>query len=182
VTKNIFIASLDVFAGNDTMVIQNTPFPLQAQNTWTGSSQLNILWTPSNGLSNPTILKPTAAIQDDTRYIVTVTSAEGCRDADTVNLKVFKGSAIYVPTGFTPNADGRNDLLRPAYIGIKSLQYFRVYNRWGELVFETQDTGKGWDGNFLGKQLGTGTFVWVVAATDFVGKKYNLQGTTTLIR
>jgi gliding motility-associated-like protein len=182
VTKNISIYSLNVFAGNDTMVIQNTPFLFQTQNSWSGNGQLNILWTPSSGLSNSTILNPTATIQDDERYIITVTSAEGCRDADTINLKVFKGSAIYVPSGFTPNHDGRNDLLRPSYIGIRSLQYFRVYSRWGELVFETQDTGKGWDGNFQGKQLGTGTFVWVIAATDFVGKKYNLKGTTTIIR
>jgi gliding motility-associated-like protein len=182
VTKNIFISFLDVSAGNDTIVLQNTPFLLHTSDYWTGSSPLIFQWSPATGLDNPNVMFPTATIQDDTRYIVTVTSQEGCRDIDTVYLKVFKGSAIYVPTGFTPNHDGKNDLLRPAYVGIKSLQYFKVFNRWGELVFETEDMGKGWDGNFQGKQLGTGTFVWVIAATDYVGKKYNLKGTTTIIR
>jgi gliding motility-associated-like protein len=99
-----------------------------------------------------------------------------------VKITVFKGSAVYVPTGFTPNNDGKNDILRPTYIGIRQLDYFRVYNRWGQLIFSTNNTGLGWDGTIRGQKQQTGTFVWMVKAIDYAGKVYELKGTTTLIR
>ena len=60
---------------------------------------------------------------------------------------------IYVPNAFTPNKDGLNDLLKPFMIGIRELKYFRIFNRWGQLVFETQDPNNGWDGRIKAFQF-----------------------------
>jgi gliding motility-associated-like protein len=89
---------------------------------------------------------------------------------------------VYVPTGFTPNGDGRNDVLRPYLAAIKELSFFSVYNRWGQLVFTTNQPGNGWDGTINGIQQPVGTYVWRLKAVDVVGNVYIRQGTTTLIR
>jgi gliding motility-associated-like protein len=63
-----------------------------------------------------------------------------------------------------------------------TIEYFRIYNRWGQLVFSTTINGKGWDGRINGKEQGTGVYVWVVKGTDFTGKVVAAKGTVTLIR
>jgi gliding motility-associated-like protein len=163
-------------AGPDTIIIKDEPFQLQ------GSGGNFYSWSPSTGLNDATLQNPTTVLQDDIRYTVTVTTAEGCVDEDEINITVFKGSAIYVPNGFTPNNDGLNDRLKPYYIGIRTLDFFQVYNRWGELLFSTKDLGAGWNGMYKGQEQPTGTFVWILKATDFVGKVYQLKGTSTIIR
>ena len=122
------------------------------------------------------------SIDDDETYVITAISSEGCEARDTVNIKVFKGSAVYVPTGFTPNGDGRNDFLRGLYIGIKKVHYLRIYNRWGQLVFSTNSLTEGWDGTIKGNKQQTGTYVWMLKAEDLAGKIYEMKGTSTLIR
>ena len=76
-------------------------------------------------------------------YTLTVTTAEGCTDTDDIAITVFKESRVYVPSGFSPNGDGRNDRIMPYLVGIRSLDYFQVYNRWGQLVFQTKAAGQG---------------------------------------
>jgi gliding motility-associated-like protein len=89
---------------------------------------------------------------------------------------------VFVPSAFTPNGDGRNDQLRPIAVGITHIDYFRVYNRWGELVFSTTTNGKGWDGTVNGKPQQTNTYAWIVQAIDYTGKTFFQKGTVTLIR
>ena len=163
-------------AGNDTLIFLNDLLPLQA----TGGAVYQ--WTPATGLSNPNIANPVADIQDDMTYKVTVTSAEGCKDEDEIRITVFKGSNVFVPSAFTPNGDGLNDLLRPGLIGIKTLEQFSVYNRWGQRLFLTHAMNHGWDGRFDGKAQPAGVYVWMLHAVDYVGKSYELRGTVTLIR
>ena len=106
-----------------------------------------------------------------------------CVDSAFITVKVFSTRpTVFVPTAFTPNSDGRNDRLRPIAAGIKDIEYFNVYNRWGELVFSTRRNGEGWDGSVNGQPQGTGTFVWVVKATDYNGSAYFQKGVSTLIR
>ena len=139
-------------------------------------------WSPSMGLNDASIADPTASLQDDITYTLTVTTAESCKDIDEVHITVFKGSAIYIPNAFTPNHDGLNDRLKPYYVGIKKLDFFTIYNRWGELVFTTNDLAAGWDGRQKETDVGTGSFVWILQAVDYVGKVYHLKGTAILIR
>jgi gliding motility-associated-like protein len=182
VTKNIEVAYIFIQAPNDTTVLPNLPFQVKVAFGGTATGVPSFLWTPSTGLSNPVSWVPTVTISDDITYIVKGTTPQGCVALDTVNIKVFKGSAVYVPTGFTPNDDGRNDLLRGLYIGIKKVYYFKVYNRWGQEIFSTTSLIEGWDGTIRGVKQPTGTYVWMLKAEDLAGKIYEMKGISTLIR
>lgn len=183
-TVPVAINQIIARAGNDTIVIKDVPFQLRSGYTIFGdpNTTLSYLWTPSIGLNDPTLLSPLTTLQDDREYQLTISTPEGCRAKDTVKITVFKGSAIYVPSGFTPNNDGLNERLKPYYIGITSLDYFQVFNRWGQLVFTTKDLGAGWNGVHKGLQQPSGTYVWILQATDFVGKVYKMKGTSTIVR
>jgi gliding motility-associated-like protein len=95
-----------------------------------------------------------------------------------VLIKTFKGPAIYVPSAFTPNGDGKNEMLRPVYVGIRELRQFAVFNRWGQMVFATRERDKGWEG----RSALPGTYVWLVQAVDATGRPMTEKGTVTLIR
>lgn len=176
VSNTIFINQSYAFAGNDTTVVSNIPFTLH------GLGEGNFKWWPSDGLNDNTSPNPEATISQDKTYELTVTTAEGCVAKDTINVSVFKGSAVYVPNAFTPDNNGLNDRLKPMYIGIKKLHYFTIYNRWGQTVFTTSNTGQEWDGYMNGKPAATGTYIYIVKAEDIAGKVYQLKGTVTLIR
>ena len=85
-------------------------------------------------------------------------------------------------SAFTPNGDGLNDILHPAYVGITRLKKFAVYDRWGKLVFSTSDMKKGWDGTADGKLSATGTYVWIAQAENYLQQPITLKGTVTVIR
>ena len=117
-------------------------------------------------------------------YLVTVTDQAGCFDTASITIRVYKtGPEIFVPTGFTPNGDGRNDVFRPIYVGMKAIDYFQVYNRWGGLIYSHKlDDGQGWDGTIKGLKQNTGTFIWMVRATDIIGNVHFKKGTVLLVR
>lgn len=174
--KNIFINEVNANAGEDMTVLKNTAFQLN------GTGGTNYLWTPSTGLSDPMSGSTAALLQQDITYTLQVTSNEGCTDTDDIYIKVIDKSEIYIPTAFTPNNDGLNDLLRPAYIGITQVEFFAVYNCWGKMVFSTREQGKGWDGSIDGKQAATDSYVWIVKGTDILGNIIEKKGSVVLIR
>ena len=94
---------------------------------------------------------------------------QGCESFDTLVIKIYKGPEIYVPNTFSPNNDDLNDIFRVIPVGIIDFKYFKVYNRWGKLIFSTSDYNVGWDGTFKGSQQPQDVYVWIVAATDFKG-------------
>ena len=167
-------------AGRDTMIVFGQPLQLNA------SGGENYLWTPATYLNNISVSNPVARINstiDSMRYKVYVTDLLGCLDSSTILVKIFRTNPqIFVPTGFTPNGDGRNDVLKPIAVGIERIEYFRVYNRWGQLVFSTTVNGQGWNGEIGGKPQTTNTYVWLVQAVDYTGKPIFQKGTSTLIR
>ncbi len=174
------LPKVNASAGRDTMIVAGQPLQLQA------SGGENYQWTPPTGLNNVTISNPLARLNidsDSIRYKVYVTDLLGCLDSASILVKIFRTNPkIFVPTGFTPNGDGRNDYLKPIAVGVKEIEYFRVYNRWGQLVFTTTSNEHGWDGKIGGKPQTTNTFVWVVKAIDYTGKPIFEKGTSTLIR
>ncbi|HXO76613.1 MAG TPA: T9SS type B sorting domain-containing protein, partial [Puia sp.] len=89
---------------------------------------------------------------------------------------------IYVPKVFTPNNDGTNDLLKPILVGIQNFHYFSVYNRWGNLIYTTQDPNQGWDGTFKGVAQPVETYLWMAEGIDVTGKKIVAKGMTSLVR
>lgn len=174
------LPKIQPFAGRDTAVIIGQPLQFNAE------GGLSYLWTPSTGLSNPGIANPIGIYDgsfDDIRYRVDVFNAAGCFDSAFIHVKIFKTvPSIFVPTAFTPNNDGLNDVIRPIAVGMKEIRYFRIYNRWGQLVFHTTTNGQGWDGRINGSPQATNVFVWMVSATDYLGNPYFRKGTVTLIR
>lgn len=176
VSKNLFINAANANAGNDTLVASNTIFQLN------GSGGSSYSWSPTIGLSDPNIANPTGKISADTKYLLTAKTVEGCVDTASVKVTIFKGSAIYVPSAFTPNNDGLNDIIKPYYVSIKSLSYFTIYNRWGQKVFSTSDLNKGWDGLSKNNEQVVGSYVWVLRAVDAIGKIYNLKGSFVLLK
>lgn len=116
-------------------------------------------------------------------YTVEIITAAGCITVDTQLVKIGKKMDIYVPSGFTPNGDGKNDVLRPTLMGIKELKSFKVFNRWGELIFETQKEYEGWDGKVKGLlPQQTDVFVWTAEAIGADGTTITRKGTSVLIR
>lgn len=164
----------------DTTVVVGQPLQLLA------SGAASYQWSPQDYLSSTVIAGPVARFTSETpgfRYKVVATSTAGCKDSALVLVRVFKsGPAVYVPTAFTPNNDGRNDLLFPIAAGMRSIRYFNIYNRWGQLVFSTQRNGHGWDGRINGQLQTTATYVWTVSAVDYNGNNYFQKGLSTLIR
>ncbi|MBL0883068.1 MAG: gliding motility-associated C-terminal domain-containing protein, partial [Chitinophagaceae bacterium] len=180
-TVTIFVTQpLTAYAGRDTFVVAGRPVQLSAE------GGTNYLWTPTTGLDNPTIASPIVTLPetiDSIRYIVRAIGAGGCYDEDDVIVRVFKtGPDLFVPSAFTPNGDGRNDIIRPVGVGVATLQYFRIYNRWGQLLFSTNQTGKGWDGTFNGTSQPPGTYVFEAVGTDQLGNRIYKKGTIVLIR
>ncbi len=167
-------------AGRDTSVILGQPLQLQ------GTGGVSYTWSPPIGLNNTNIANPIAIYRspiDSVRYKLVVRDGTGCADSAFVTVRIFRTPvSIFVPTAFTPNGDGLNDLARPISVGIQKINYFTIYNRWGEVVFSTNRDRHGWNGVYKGQPQGTGVFVWMVSAIDYEGNPYFNKGTVTLIR
>jgi hypothetical protein len=175
-----------VDAGDDTSVVVGEPLQLKAtSNDTTTPAGDSFVWTPIIGLNNPNIYDPVGIYTSETdsvRYYVTATSMYGCTGTGTMLVKVFKtGPDIFVPNAFTPGG-ATNNLFRPVPVGISSLSFFRVYNREGQLVYETKRIGDGWDGYINGHMEVTGTYVWMVQGTTYTGKIVSRKGTVILVR
>jgi gliding motility-associated-like protein len=168
------------FAGNDTAILVNQPLQLSA----TGGTLYS--WSPEFGLSNPAIANPIALIQDpidSIRYRVKVSVPGGCSASDDILVKVFNsGPDIFIPSAFTPNQDGLNDILKPFPVGIQQFLFFTVYNRWGQVMYTSKEINKGWDGKFSGLPQPPGTYVFSAEGIDYLGKRILKKGTTVLIR
>lgn len=141
-----------------------------------------VLWQPATNLNNPSSYTPEFIGNTETVYKIELKTKSGCVTVDTQLVKINKEIVIYVPNAFTPNNDGLNDFLKPFMIGIKELKYFRVFNRWGQLIYETADAKKGWDGKQNGVPAQTHAYVWMMEALGADNKIYRAKGNTVLIR
>jgi len=122
-------------------------------------------------------------------YIISVVDERGCRAEASVKVFVEKPRGVYVPTGFSPDGNGDNDLLvvHGKSAQIREVSMFRLFDRWGELLYEdshfpVNDMGRGWDGRFRGKDCDPGVYVWHVEVEYIDGYTEALSGNTTLIR
>lgn len=150
--------------------------PVQLEARDIGASYV---WTPPTDLNDPTSRTPTANVSVDREYSVQITTQTGCVITDVVAVKVK--SVIFVPTGFTPNKNGVNDVLRPKG-ALQSIESFKVFNRWGQMVFQTKEAGAGWDGKYKGVDQPSDTYTWILTGVGIDGKQIKLTGKTFLIR
>lgn len=170
-----------LFIGNDTIISMNEPFQLKAIDV-NNSGFNDYTWSPAYGLDNARIYNPVATLDKDVNYIVTALTPDNCIARSIIHIKVYKGPEIYVPSAFTPDNNGTNDVLYAIPVGLKKFNYFRIYNRYGQLVFTTSDYKKGWDAKINGEKQGSNVFVWVAEGIDVKGNIVRRKGTTTVIR
>lgn len=180
------IPNVVVFAGRDTSIVFGQPLQLNA------SSNVSInRWSPATGLNDTTSLTAVLTIRqsdilpgtDFLVYRLRGLTEEGCNAGDDLIIRIFStGPSIFVPNAFTPNQDGLNDNIRPVLAGIQRLEFFRIFNRYGQIIFESNEPESSWDGTFKSNPQGSGTFVYQVQAIDYEGKAIKQSGTFILIR
>ena len=146
-----------------------------------GSTLGSYAWSPNDNVACDTCAITSADPWVTTAYVVTLTDVNGCAAQDTVDIYVNFIEGIGVPSAFSPNADGNNDVLYVKGVGITALN-FTIYNRYGQKVFETLDQNIGWDGTYLGKDENSGVFTWVLEYNMVNNSAGILKGNTTLIR
>lgn len=141
-------------------------------------------WIPPGDLDDPNSQNPIATPSETTTYIVTITDGP-CSKSDTVTVTVSDlicgQPDVYVPNAFTPDGNGTNDLVRVRGNNIKEM-IFRIYDRWGELVFETTDQSIGWDGTFKGRDGDPAVYVYYLDIICIDDEEYFEKGNITLIR
>ena len=115
-------------------------------------------------------------------YLVKATDTFGCYGTAFVKVTIAPTLPdFFVPNAFTPGGNS-NALFRPICIGISALEYFRVYNRWGQLLYSTSQMGQGWDGRIQGKMQESNAYLWILKGTDYSGRVISKKGTVVLIR
>ncbi len=176
--KQLNIERFRPFAGNDTIIVRGESIRFQA----TGGSIYT--WTPATYLNATNIPNPVGyyPVLDSVRYRVDIQSEVGCRGSDDILVWVVNQAALFVPTAFTPNGDGMNDILAPIAIGYRNFNFFRIFNRFGELVYSTEDIGRGWDGTWKGRTADVGVYYWVLSSINRFGQEEMQKGDVTLIR
>ena len=143
---------------------------------------VDVEWSPPTFLNSSSLVTPTFNGTVDKEYIIAIETAAGCLTVDTQLVKVFKEVKFYVPSGFTPNQDGLNDYIKPISVGMKEVKYFRIYNRWGQLVFDIKEDPRGWNGMIGGRLQSTQVYVWMAEGIGINNIVYKQKGTCTLIR
>lgn len=158
-----------IFAGETTTLIG------------TASGAVNFNWSPQNLISDTNSLQPTTSPLFTTTYILTAFNSDGCDASDSVIIIVLPPPVIDVPTAFTPNGDNVNDII---YAKGKSLSDadFKIFNRWGQIVFHTADINIGWDGTFNGKQQPMDTYIYHIKVTTIRNEPIEKSGNISLIR
>lgn len=139
-------------------------------------------WSPTAGLNNPLLKSPIFNYSAATNYLVQITNDAGCVYRDSLNVLIFDQADFLVPKAFSPNNDGHNDKLLFVIPGIEKLAYFRIFNRWGNLVFETTNINIAWDGTFRGVAQPSEVYSWFAEGVSNLGNKIQRNGQFLLLR
>lgn len=160
----------------DTTVKYGTVLQLSA----TGATYY--LWQPVGKLSDPNIPTPITTITQPDTFTVLGIDLNGCRNTDSAIVHIDYSDALVIPSAFSPNNDGLNDVFRIGSISFQRLSEFRIYNRWGEQVFTTTDPSKGWDGSYKGIAQEAGVYYYIIRLATPNGTVQVYKGDVTLVR
>ncbi len=174
-------------AGNDTIGITGNTHQL------TASGGTEYLWRPNQPLgilNDSTSSTPVATLNHDQMFVVKVTEyfftpsgdRKSCVGYDSVFVTVYPGPEYHTPNAFSPNGDGLNDIFRPIPSGITSTIWFKIFNRNGEMIYQSNKWMYGWDGNRNGNKQPPGTYVWIVKGYDRNNSIVERKGTVLLLR
>jgi len=142
-------------------------------------------WLPNPTLSNTNIRTPIATPLDTTTYYFQVTGGgdhPSCTNIDSVTISVVYYKEFLLPNAFSPNGDGLNDKLTLIHRGIKELNGYQIYNRWGQMVFSTTNLDEGWDGFYNGEKQSIGNYAYYASASTYTDEFLELQGSVILLR
>jgi gliding motility-associated-like protein len=145
-------------------------------------------WEPGVGLNSYTVPKPVFNYNRQVEYQINMVSGAGCITVDTLLVRVVNATDpdapcdFFIPNAFSPNGDGRNDTYFPFTINMREMRFFRIFNRWGELVFETSTFGHGWDGIYKGKPQNSDVYVWTAETICEDGTVIRRSGNVLLLR
>ncbi|MBV9986133.1 MAG: gliding motility-associated C-terminal domain-containing protein [Chitinophagaceae bacterium] len=141
-------------------------------------------WTPSKGIDRPDSANVNFDYTNTQQYVINLISPAGCITNDSLLVRVFDDKLvdIFVPRSFTPNGDGINDVLYPYLTGIKTFQYFKVFNRFGQVMFETTNPDVGWNGSFNGTAQPMNIYIWVAKGITTDGQPIEKRGEVLLLR
>jgi gliding motility-associated-like protein len=163
-------------------VSPDVAIPFSATTVLTATGGTTYAWLPVTGLDDPASPTPVASPSNTTTYTVTITDdATGCSTVLEVTVFVLKDNNVFIPTAFSPNSDGYNEVLYLRGNNFQSV-LFSVYDRWGKKVFETNDESRGWDGNLDGEKAVAGVYTYVVVLTYADGFQQTIKGQTALVR
>lgn len=175
------LPNVNAYAVPDTILFGDT----SQLNITYSTSVVSYLWQADSTLSATDRINPYAFPTTTHAYFVEVFDSQGCRKKDTVMVVVLRKPCeeanLYIPNAFSPNNDGKNDVLYVRGNQITEL-YFAVYDRWGQRVFETKDIAKGWDGSLKGRKLDPAVFGYYVEGLCPSGEKFFKKGNVTLLR
>ncbi|MES2587373.1 MAG: gliding motility-associated C-terminal domain-containing protein [Bacteroidota bacterium] len=178
--SQVYSAFVDAFS-LDTLILEGTQTTLFANPVGTNYSYS---WTPTTGLSAPNSQSTLATVSDTTTFKVTVTEGN-CVFEDSVTIYCFNDKCeppnIYIPNAFSPNEKGKNEIFYVRGPQITKM-LFRIFNRWGEMVFESTDPLIGWDGTFKGRKLDPDVFDYYVEVTCLAGNTEIIKGNVTLLK
>ncbi len=183
--QNIYVNPLPVVNMPGHMIVQNG-YPLTIPATFTPITN-NWIWSPSTGLSCTNCPQPEAGPKFDTRYLVYFTDANGCSNRGNILVTVqCKNSNLFIPNTFSPNGDGSNDLFYPRGKGLERVILLRIFNRWGEVVFEKRnfqvnDPSSAWNGTYKGKKPQADVYVYQAEVFCDNGDIIKLNGNIALI-
>ncbi len=138
-------------------------------------------WFPPAGLSSDNVSDPLATPQISTKYIVHGETSWGCFAVDSLIITIDPTALLAIPNAFTPG-NGPNNEFKIIKRGIATLNYFRVFDRWGVKVFETTNIDQGWDGTYKGTPQPFDVYVYEVSAITSTGTQFVKHGNVTLIR
>ncbi len=158
-----------------------TIFPGESYHIQPTSNCNSFAWFPPAGLNDAGVSDPIATPEISTLYKVRGITDNGCEATDSILVTVSDESILALPNAFTPGT-GDNNEFRIIKRGLATLNYFRVFNRWGNLMFETKDINAGWDGAYKGKQQPFGVYVYEVQAVTTSGRIFMKHGNVTLLR
>lgn len=145
----------------------------------TGASIYN--WTPVWGTSNPNMPNTIVSPAEPTQYYVYGLNQFGCRNMDSIYVDIDYHDNLFIPTAFTPNGDGKNDIFRIGNLTFQKVQEFRILNRWGQEVFSATDN-RGWNGFFKGKPQDAATFYYLIRVAYPDGATKMFKGDVILVR
>ncbi len=167
--------SAEATTGYDITAVKGSRIQLNA------AGGLTYKWLTTTNLSDSTIGNPYVNLPETGtfKYLVTLTTASGCILTDTIVITVIENSEVKMPNVFTPNGDGKNDLFQPLFVGGCEVQSIKIFNRWGNKVYDGVD---GWDGKHNGMLLESGIYVWELVYKNDVSEVKTIKGNVMLMR